>query len=151
MWSILTPANQLEREKWKCAEDRSTGSLREELKLSLRSTRSHDVLQCKYEKYQSHEHEWIKQLPFLSWLPVCLTLALTLRQCLLQPHGIHMHEDTYAWCHVLTFVTVLTACYGYKRTHSWIKQNNTTTVSIRYGDRNHHVIHKTLLGIMMHK
>lgn len=83
-------------EMWRHRENRSTGALREELKLSLRSTRSHDVLQCKYEKYQSHEHEWIKQLPFLSWLPVCLSLALTLRQCLLQPHGIHMHEDTYA-------------------------------------------------------
>lgn len=33
--------------------------------------------------------------------------------CLLQPHGIHMHEDTLARCYILTFLIVLTASCEY--------------------------------------
>lgn len=64
-----------------------------------------------------------------------------------------MHENTFAWSYIVTFVTVLTACYGYEDTLSslmqkqWavIVQNKTVTLN---GCRKHHDI-MMMLSIMM--
>lgn len=47
-----------------------------------------------------------------------------------------MHEDSFAWSYILSFATVLTACYGYKYTLSSLMQNKQLS-AIHSAKQNH--------------